>query len=631
MHIDSPQFIWFFWFLPVVLVFFLFFERKRRAILHSVYPKHLIGQRLPQYSPLSHVLRFVYFMLALFFLAAALLKPYADFEIREVKQRGADLYFLVDVSHSMLAADIKPSRLERAKREIVDFLALLRGDRVGLIGFAGTSYVFVPLTSDKEALNLFAEELHPDLLPVPGTDIAGAIQKAVNSFQKQTQSSSRGMILITDGEDTVGLDENTINAIKEHGIALFVIGIGTPEGAPIPMEEGGYKTDQTGNVVVSRLSESALQNLALATGGGYVRSVTGDLDLEQIYFQGIKKTLQEGDLKSQMKRLPDYEFQIFLLLACVFLTMEILTTNRRKFWISLLGRKSFRRLGMLMVGAGLFLSASSARALVPFNAEKGREAYENERYEEALKHYLDALEKRPHDTKLHFNAGDAAYKLNRFEEAEKSYMSALNAEDADTRKQALYNLGNTRFRQNDLKGALAFYEKALQMDADYQKARLNHDYVKKLLEQQEQQKQEQEQQEQEQQGQEQQQEQQQQEEKKDDQQNDEQQGKSGQDQQQKDEERGEGQKAQGEQEKAGETQEEETAQQDAQAQPGKESQSESAPLTQQGSNDKGQTVFEFDQIPEAWLENLPDEPQNALLKMIERQTEKPRKRIEKDW
>ena len=486
MQFESYTAIWFFWIIPLLLVLFLIFEKKRKGVLHRFYPANLLRTRLPQYSWVSYVVRFICLAVAILFLGIALLKPYSDYEIREVKRKGVDLYFLVDVSRSMLAQDVKPSRMDRAKREIVDFVKQLRGDRVGLIGFAGESFVFVPLTADYKAFDLFINELNPELFPVQGTDIKGAIEKSVKSFK--SNNASRAIILITDGEDTVGLDNKIIADIKKLNIKVYVIGIGSSDGAPIPLPEAGYVKDEDGKVVLSRLNEAAMKELAITSGGGYVRSVSCDLDLEQIYYQGIKKSFEDVELASTQKKLPVYEFQLPILLAILLLFLEILITNKKRFWRGLFIQKSNTKstviVFFLLVNFSLLLLSPQVSAMNPFSFESANKDFDAAEFDKSLTKYLDLLENNPEDPELNYNLGANYYRLEKYSEAEESYKKALNVKDPELRQKVLYNLGNTKFKQGDLEGAVEYYEKALKTKEDYAEAKLNYEFVKKQLEEQ---------------------------------------------------------------------------------------------------------------------------------------------------
>lgn len=498
MHFESQHIIWFFWILPLLFLVFLFVQYWRSQILSSLFVRTSWRTRMSEVVLWTYWLRFAFFAVALASLIIAWMKPYSDFEMREVTNKGVDLFFAVDLSASMKAQDVQPSRISRARREIMDFLVRMTGDRVGMIGFAGESYVFVPLTSDYAAVDLFINELDPGSIPIPGTDIQGAIKKAVATFSKQSQATGKAVILITDGEDSFGLDEDLIRTIKKYDIKIFVIGIGTAEGAPIPLDGGGYKTDQDGKVVITKLNEDALKSLALSTGGGYARSVTGDLDLEQIYFQGIKKSLENSELKTKQRRIPVYEFQKFILAALVMLFLEILWTNRRWYWLGkiLFWRKSnssktstssTRQIMLtLAVFAGL-LSAPAQAMLNPFDWDKADDTYNGAQYEHALKKYLDLAVKDPQNTEIQYNLGNTYYQLKKYDEAIKSYQKSLNSENVTLRKYALFNMGNALYRKEKLEDAIKSYEMALGIDSGFKPAELNRDFVKKKQEEKQQQ------------------------------------------------------------------------------------------------------------------------------------------------
>ena len=220
-------------------------------------------------------------------------------------------------------------RLERAKREIADLLNLLDGDRIGLVAFAGTAFVECPLTLDYSAASLFLEDIDTDLIPVKGTAIADAITTAVTAFEGGA-ADSRAVILITDGEDHTGRALAAAEEAQRQGVRIFAIGIGKPEGSPIPLARGGFRKDRNGEMILSKLDETTLQKIALTTGGKYVRSVTGDLDLESIYLEGIKTSLVDRDLESSRRKRWEHRFQWFLALALLALFLEPLVPERRR-------------------------------------------------------------------------------------------------------------------------------------------------------------------------------------------------------------------------------------------------------------------------------------------------------------
>jgi Ca-activated chloride channel family protein len=246
-----------------------------------------------------------------------------------VKQEGVDIVVAIDVSQSMLAEDIKPNRLERARRKVRDLIRMLEGDRIGLVAFAGTAFPQCPLTLDYSAVEIFLDIIDTDLIPMPGTAIGQAIRASVKAFGGESKAS-RAVILVTDGEDHEGNALEAAQFARDQGVKIFVIGVGQDLGAPIPRpgEGGGFKQDEKGEVVLSKLDESTLEKIALETGGAYVRSVTGDMDLSKIYLENIKQRIEKKELKTTRRKLWREKFQWFALLALLCLIGELIVDER---------------------------------------------------------------------------------------------------------------------------------------------------------------------------------------------------------------------------------------------------------------------------------------------------------------
>ena len=278
------------------------------------------------------VLKGFFILLSIAAIILGLARPRWGFEWREVPQGGIDIMVVLDLSTSMLATDIPPNRLERAKRELIDLLGMLDGDRFGIVAFAGVPFVQCPLTVDYRLAGLFINQLSLDLIPVQGTALGDAIDLGVDSLVKASSAESQGkaIILITDGEDQ---NKNTLAAAqkaKEKGVKIYAIGIGKEEGSPIPLPSGGFKKDQNGNVIISKLDEKTLQEAALISGGTYVRSTTGDMDLDQIYTKGIKVSLEAGTYGESRQKIWYERFQWFISLAAGLLFVEFLLKEFRQ-------------------------------------------------------------------------------------------------------------------------------------------------------------------------------------------------------------------------------------------------------------------------------------------------------------
>ena len=231
----------------------------------------------------------------------------------------------------MLAEDIKPNRLERAKRKISDLLDMLRGDRVGLVAFAGTSFVQCPLTLDYSAVRIFLNAIDTDLIPVQGTALGDALRMSVKAFRTE-EKKSKAIILITDGEDQTGQALQAAKEAREVGVKVFTIGIGKEIGAPLPNpgKTGGFLKNEEGQVILTKLDETTLQKISLETGGSYVRSVTGDIDLKTIYLDQINQNLEKKKFKSERRKIWQERFQWFIFIALLFLLFEANLRARKR-------------------------------------------------------------------------------------------------------------------------------------------------------------------------------------------------------------------------------------------------------------------------------------------------------------
>lgn len=328
MTLVHPEWLFGLLLLPLMLGLHVYAQRSRKRKLEKLVQSQFWEQLLPRENLLNKRVKVLFLMLATAALLLALGQPRWGFEWVEVKRKGVEVIVAMDVSLSMLADDVSPNRLTRAKREIIDLLNLLEGDRVGLVAFAGASFLQSPLTLDYRAIELFLDELDPGLIPVQGTNLQEAMNTAIDAFS-DTPRDARALLVITDGEDHQGKWQEIASKAKEAGIKIFILGIGTPEGAPLHLPEGGLLKDAEGNVVISRLNQAALQEIALATGGSYVQSVAGDVDLEKLYFQDIREQTTSHEFEASHKKLYYERFQWFIFLGFALLLLEALFSTRR--------------------------------------------------------------------------------------------------------------------------------------------------------------------------------------------------------------------------------------------------------------------------------------------------------------
>jgi Ca-activated chloride channel family protein len=304
--------------------------RRRRLALEQLVAPAMLPVLAPHWNPARASIRLLLRMLALTLLVVALARPQWGFYWEEVRRQGLDLMVVLDTSRSMMASDIKPSRLQQAKWGVRDLLRNLRGDRVGLVPFAGSSLLQCPLTIDYAAFTMTLDDLYSGIIPRGGTAIEQALRQAIESFPADG-TADRVILLITDGEDHEGDPLDLIPALKEKNIRVYTIGIGTLEGEMVPGADGqgAYFKDRQGQIVKTALKEDVLQKLALATGGTYVRSAPGDTGLARVFNESITN-LKRSEQESRTAKIFEERFVWAIAAALLLLAGEALLSDRRK-------------------------------------------------------------------------------------------------------------------------------------------------------------------------------------------------------------------------------------------------------------------------------------------------------------
>ncbi|MEJ5352216.1 MAG: VWA domain-containing protein [Melioribacteraceae bacterium] len=322
--------------IPLLIVIYIYLQKNHNKILERFADSKLHNILFPLRSKAKSNLKFALFTFSLMLILIALANPQVGTKIEEVKQIGIDVYILLDVSKSMLAEDIKPSRLEKAKYEISKLIQRLKGDRIGLIVFAGEAYVQIPLTSDYSAANLFLNAVDVNSVPQPGTAIGPAIELALKSF-KYDDGTKKAIIIITDGEDHQGNLESVLDEANSKDVVIYAIGLGSPAGVPIPIynEAGvqiGYKKDNQGNIVLTKLNEDILKQITSKCNGKYYRGTNTEDELEAIYNDIAK--IEQSEYGS--KRITEYEdrFYYFLFPAILLLVIDFFISSNKSPWLA---------------------------------------------------------------------------------------------------------------------------------------------------------------------------------------------------------------------------------------------------------------------------------------------------------
>ena len=299
--------------------------KMRRNRIRKFGDEALVSQLMPSYSKGKVWVRLVLFSIGFFFFVIGLSRPQIGAKLKEHETKGAEIMIVLDVSNSMLAEDYSPNRLERAKLAISRLVDKLREDRIGLIVFAGNSFVQLPITTDYVSAKMFLNSITTGSVPVQGTAIGEAINTAMRSFSVQSEKS-RAVIVITDGENH---EDDPVAAAKqaaEMGVRVYTIGVGSPEGKPIPMD-GELLKDKDGEIVVTRLDEKVLQDVAQAGNGLYVRAGNSEFGLNPI-IENIDR-MEDEKYSSIVFEEYDEQFMYFLGFALVFFVVEMLVGDRR--------------------------------------------------------------------------------------------------------------------------------------------------------------------------------------------------------------------------------------------------------------------------------------------------------------
>lgn len=331
-HID---FLWGLILIPVLIIAYALRNRWRKKILNKLGDAEVVQQLLPPISKSKRNTKIVLYCFAFISLIIGLANPQYGTKLEEVKREGIDLMIALDVSNSMLAEDLSPNRLQRAKRSIEQLLNRLHSDRIGIIIFAGQAYTQLPITTDYGAARLFLETINTDMVPTQGTAIGAAIELALESYNFESPTS-KALIIITDGENHEDNATEQAQKAAELGVVVHTIGMGSTKGTPIPVYQKGvqigYREDQEGNTVVTKLNEPMLQEIAATGNGIYVRATNANAGLDIILdeINALEKT------EYGAKMYTDYEgrFQLFIAFALFLLILELLLSERKSKWLN---------------------------------------------------------------------------------------------------------------------------------------------------------------------------------------------------------------------------------------------------------------------------------------------------------
>lgn len=335
MKFGNPEFFLFWLLLPVMVGFFIWAYQRRRAALRRFASLRLIAKLTPSSDLSRQIVKWTLFCCFFFLLVIALVRPRFGVKMEMVERKGIDLIVALDISQSMLAEDITPNRIELAKHEIAKLIGMLRGDRIGLVVFAGESFVQCPLTLDYGAATMFLDAVSTGWVERQGTALADAIEQSISAFRSKSRKH-KVLLLITDGENQEGDALAAAKKAAEEGIIIYTIGVGSEGGVPIPVKRGSgnivYKKDKNGNLVMTKLNSMILEKIAIEGKGAYFHAST-NLELARIV--GEIASMEKKELGASKITTYEERYQIPLMLALVLLLIEFFIPERirrKKAW-----------------------------------------------------------------------------------------------------------------------------------------------------------------------------------------------------------------------------------------------------------------------------------------------------------
>jgi len=449
MNWGAPEWVVLVWVLPVLALLIVIALRSRSRALASLGP--LIEASVGINSRSRNRRRLVLMWCAVSLILVALAQPQWGFRWTELKQEGLNVVVVLDTSLSMNAEDVSPSRMERAHREVMDLSELLQGDRVGLVLFSGGAYTRMPLTLDYNALRSMTRKSDTRTLRSQGSDLGAAIREA-HTVLGPAGEADRAMIIISDGEDQLGQAPLAAEAAIEDGVRIFAMGVGTVDGAPIPLSGGGFKKDESGALVLTRLGEDVLQEVAEIGQGAYVRSVAGSADIRAIYADEIVGKLKRGEQMVRREKVWLERYQWPLGMAWVLALLAFAVRGRG---------------AAVIVLMGMMLTTPVAQAAPQSIADLSAEQVAS-----------------PDDMALAERLGSALFKAGRFNEAEEVLRSVADrSQDAEAKARTRYNSGLAAYRGGRLTHALEAWQRVLQDHPDNAAAKKNAAAVQSEIQQ----------------------------------------------------------------------------------------------------------------------------------------------------
>ena len=468
---------------PLMILLYVFVLRSKKNTIKKIGDPALVNQLIKDYSPAKFLIKFVLIVTAFVAGIIALANPRMPKGTTIVNRSGIDVMIALDVSKSMLADDIKPSRLERAKQFIERLIDKLPDDRIGIVVFAGRAYLQMPLTTDHSAAKMYLSSATPDVVPTQGTVIGDALKMCYAAFNTK-EKKYKSVVLVSDGEDHDKTAEKVTKAMAEEGVMINTVGIGSPEGTTIiDPATGVTKTDAEGRPVITKLNEKELQSIA-ANGNGLYELFTNTDEVVNGIDTQLKKMGQHSITENSLVNFKNF-FPWLLGLALILLVAEFFVSEVKKLAVVkkiIIKKETAALMAMLILPSLLF--AQNSNTLI----QNGNYAYNKKEYDVAVDNYKKAADKEPANETAQYNLGNALYKKGDAEEALKAYDEAIKfSKSKSDQSGSWYNKGVSLQNNKKLPESIDAYKNALRLNPTDEDARFN--LQKALLQQQKQQQQ----------------------------------------------------------------------------------------------------------------------------------------------
>ena len=473
---EEPIYLYLLAVIPVLALVRWLLERKQHKRLRKFGDPELLSQLMPDVSRWRPAAKFWTLEAALALLIVMIARPQMGTRISHDKRTGIETIIAMDISNSMLAEDVAPSRLDRTKMMVENLVDNFTDDKIGLIVFAGDAFVQLPITSDYVSAKMFLSDIHPSLMATQGTDIATAINMATNSFTQQ-QGVGKAIIVVTDGEDHEGGALEAAKDAKKKGMRVYVLGVGSPNGAPIPLGNGNYMKDRTGNTVMTKLNEEMCRQVAEAGGGAYIH-VDNNSNAQQQLDNELSK-LTKKEMQSTIYSDYDEQFQAFGIIALILLIIEICILDRKNPLarrINIFGRRQRTATVLLLLFAATAVVAQTDRQYVT----SGNKLFRNGQFDQAEVAYRKAIEKNPRNPQAHYNLGNALMAQKKDSAAVQSLQKSTELETSKIRKaMAFHNMGVVCQQHKMYGEAIEAYKSALRLNPKDDATRYNLELCKR--------------------------------------------------------------------------------------------------------------------------------------------------------